>query len=130
MTKAKKNERWSIMYKKSCAKNAERWKIITHTLRVFRLDIEKDIDILLWCCCVHDVLDILLFNVHADVQNKLIIIMLCMKLCITCGSRISITSSTIKFHFCCYCCSPLLPYVQSQRRSLLGEKRSITTTSS
>ena len=26
-------------------KNAERWKIITHTLRVCRLDIGKDIDI-------------------------------------------------------------------------------------
>lgn len=53
----------------------ERWKIITHTLRVCWLDIEKDIDIL--ASCVHDEsdLDILLFSVHADVQNKLIIIM-------------------------------------------------------
>lgn len=40
-------------------------------------------------CLVHgeNYLDILLFIVHADVQNKLIIIMLyVVKLCLTCGS--------------------------------------------
>lgn len=55
-------------------------------------------------CSGENDLDILLFIiVHADEQSKLIIIMLYeVKLCWTCGSWVSITTSTIKFHSTCY----------------------------
>ena len=82
---ASKNEvkgenKWRAWKKE--VKNAERWKITTHTLRVCRLDIQKDIDILslvavfmmkaIWIFCIQNT---------RNVQNKLIIIMSWMELC-------------------------------------------------
>lgn len=80
-------------------------------------------------CCVHDEsdLDILLFRIHADVQNKLIIIMLWMELCTTCSSRISITSSTVKFHSAAvvvaFCCLLYFVSMSLNRRSSKGGRK-------